>query len=257
MSKRINKCFYMVLLISAVVICLTYIQVYAADIGQTAEGLRVEYLYKDAEHKIPVTDENGIQYLTVTGYIGTKGSVHIPESVKMSDNGVSYTVHTVSPKAFSQNTSVTHISVPDTVTEIGEGAFWGCTSLISAVLPDSITEIPNDCFRNCTILSSVSIPSSVVSIGCNAFEGCVQLHNLYIPQSIKSIGDYAFNACENLILDCSDNSYAMEYASSNNLFTNFNDSPDYPMVKVIVITLILGALVLIADILIRRFRKKH
>ena len=55
------------------------------------------------------------------------------------------------------------------VTSIGYKAFENRTSLTSVTIPDSVTDIGFQAFHNCTSLKSVTIPASVISIGTYAF----------------------------------------------------------------------------------------
>ena len=55
------------------------------------------------------------------------------------------------------------------VTKIRYNAFENLTSLTSVTIPDSVTDIGFQAFHNCTSLKSVTIPASVISIGTYAF----------------------------------------------------------------------------------------
>ncbi|MGN1061023.1 MAG: leucine-rich repeat domain-containing protein, partial [Candidatus Coproplasma sp.] len=61
------------------------------------------------------------------------------------------------------------------VTKIGGTAFADCTSLTSITIPDSVTTIENAAFYNCASLTSITIPNSVKSIGNAAFYKCAAL----------------------------------------------------------------------------------
>ncbi len=84
------------------------------------------------------------------------------------------------------------------VTRIGMAAFSNCTSLTSVTIPNSVTSIGTQAFSGCTGLTSITIPNSVTSIGNNAFSGCTGLTSFTIPNSVTSIGYSAFYLCTSL-----------------------------------------------------------
>jgi hypothetical protein len=95
-------------------------------------------------------------------------------------------------------TSLTSITIPNSVTSIGKYAFSGCTSLIDITIPNSVTTISERTFDGCTGLTSVTIGSGVTSIGYSAFSSCTSLIDITIPNSVTSIESYAFSNCTSL-----------------------------------------------------------
>ena len=84
------------------------------------------------------------------------------------------------------------------VTSIGDWAFYYCSSLTSVTIPNSIASIGDKAFYGCSSLTSITIPNSVTSIGSSAFQGCSSLTSVTIPNSVTSIGDFAFAQCKSL-----------------------------------------------------------
>ena len=84
-----------------------------------------------------------------------------------------------------------------TLTSIGEGAFLECSSLTSITIPNSVTSIDLSAFAVCSALTSITIPNSVTSIGTSAFQACSTLASvIFAPTStLESIGNIAFFQC--------------------------------------------------------------
>ena len=61
---------------------------------------------------------------------------------------------------------------------IGNSAFSECSSLTSITIPDSVTSIGDSTFIECYSLTSITIPDSVTSIGRNAFMWCGNLSSV-------------------------------------------------------------------------------
>ena len=114
-------------------------------------------------------------------------SITIPDSVTSIGN-----------YAFWDCSSLTSITIPDSVTSIGDSAFYRCRSLTSITIPDSVTSIGNFAFEDCSSLTSITIPDSVTSIGDSAFYRCSSLTSITIPSSVTSIGNFAFKDCSSL-----------------------------------------------------------
>ena len=150
---------------------------------------------------------------------------YIPSSIK----SVIITGGNIPSYAFYNCTSITSITIPDSVTCIGDGAFNNCEGLTSVTIPDSVTNIGNSAFAYCSGLTSITvergntkyysegnclietesktlvfgcktsvIPDSVTNIGNSAFAGCEWSKSLIIPDGVTSIGGAAFMHCTRL-----------------------------------------------------------
>lgn len=128
---------------------------------------------------------------TITKYVESDTVVVIPSKI----NGVP--VETIGNTAF-QNSAVTSVTIPDSVTAIYSGAFANCSQLTNISIPNSVTFIGFSTFEHCTSLKSITLPSSLSSISEALFFGCSQLTTIHIPDSVSSIQSYAFYHCGNL-----------------------------------------------------------
>ena len=119
----------------------------------------------------------------------------------LSSNPLYYAKHLYS----DEETEITELTIPNSVTSIGARAFQYCSGLTSVTIPNSVTTIGDDAFYNCSGLISVTIPNSVTTIGNYAFAYCSGLTSVTIPNSMTNIGDYAFTGCKDAIISVFDN----------------------------------------------------
>lgn len=124
----------------------------------------------------------------ITGYVGTDTVVVIPSKI----NGI--TVETIGHTAFRYS-SVTSVTIPDSVTFISDSAFAYCFNLTNISIPNSVTSIGFSAFGGCTKLESITLPSSLSTISKALFSGCSQLTTIHIPVSVTSIENDAFAGC--------------------------------------------------------------
>jgi len=76
---------------------------------------------------------------------------------------------------FRGATSLTSLTIPNSVTSIGSSAFRGATSLTSLTIPNSVTSIGDYAFNGASALTSLTIPISVTTLGINAFFGLTSI----------------------------------------------------------------------------------
>ncbi|MDO4281889.1 MAG: leucine-rich repeat protein, partial [Peptococcaceae bacterium] len=88
-------------------------------------------------------------------------------------------------------------SVPNGVTTIQDGAFGGTTTLTSITIPDSVTTLGEWCFAD-SALTNITLPASVTSLGSYAFRGCTGLTAISIPESITTLPAGLFDDCQRL-----------------------------------------------------------
>ena len=184
---------------------------------------KLQAKWEDAEGGTPTFNETW-RYANVEGgieltlYTGTDTEIIIPEKVdgknvvKIGDllfgqDNTTITsvdmskatkLKTIGYGAFSGCSSLTSITIPNSVTSIGNSAFNNCSSLTNITIPNGVTSIGNYAFNNCSSLTNITIPNGVTSIGEGAFNSCSALTSITIPNSVTSIGEEAFSRCSSL-----------------------------------------------------------
>ena len=165
--------------------------------------------------------------ITIPDSVTSIGDETFSSCVSLTSVTIPDSVTSIGDSAFSSCVSLTSVTIPDSVTSIGNIAFSFCTSLTSITIPDSVTSIGDGAFSSCTSLTSITIPDSVTFIGDSAFDFCESLTSVSIPDSVTFIGDNAFSGCPNLTLTVPRNSYAAEYAKTNNIPYTYPDANDW------------------------------
>lgn len=103
------------------------------------------------------------------------------------------------------------------VSGVDSGAFEDCKALehLSFMNGSDPVFIGSSAFKNC-YLTQIELPDNLQSIGAEAFQN-TSLKTIFLGSNIKEIGKDAFWGCKNLLIYCTDGSYAHQYALENNL----------------------------------------
>ena len=101
--------------------------------------------------------------------------------------------------AFSNNTTVNSIILPDSIVSIGGNTFSG-THIKRVIIGKGLKTIGYQSFANSTLLESVEIDTAceLETIDFRAFYNCTNLSSINLPNTITSMGQGAFHNCSNL-----------------------------------------------------------
>jgi hypothetical protein len=170
--------------------------------NRALSGAEVLELYNtEADWQYAIVDGNA----TITHYLGAGGAVLIPSELnglpvrKVGKAWLDGQVYTW-PTIFGLNNStITSITIPNSVTTISDGAFSYLPNLTSVILGNNITNIGQYAFQECYKLENISLPTNLSKIGFAAFRLCTKIKEITVPRTVNKIEDYAFLNCS--ILD--------------------------------------------------------
>lgn len=146
-----------------------------------------------------------------------KGTEIVIPQVK---NGISVTK--IAAEAFSGNSKIEKVQLPQGIIEIGERAFYGCANLQEINIPDNLTALGKDAFENTKIayetiggvsylgkwaislnnknndVTSVTLKDNTIGV-CDGFlSGCDSLETLVLSSDLKYLGLTALYGAKNL-----------------------------------------------------------
>lgn len=109
------------------------------------------------------------------------------------DNIDGYAVSSIGSETFKDNTSLTEITLPDTLTGIYKSAFAGTTALGAVSIPDGVAVIDSGAFDGSGITEiTFGENSKLKTIGSNAFANTSRLEKVSIPSGVTEIREKTF-----------------------------------------------------------------
>lgn len=114
------------------------------------------------------------------------------------DGTTEYTLVAIGEGSFYNNSVLTSVVIPATVTQIGIQAFYRNTKLKSVDISDSVVAIADQAFGWNDALTTLKLGTSVESVGYQSFYRCGSLSTVIFPASLRTIGEYAFANCSAL-----------------------------------------------------------
>ena len=163
----------------------------------------------------------GIKELRLVHCNDTSAVVNIPK--KITHNGLTYKITAIGFEAFANNSNITTVVIPKTVTHIYDWTFRNCVNLTDFTIPKTVKYIGLTAFQNtafynnkdnwtdnvlykngCLIdvdtnISGIyNVPNNTRLIASQAFAGCKKLISITIPRSITTIHEGTFAGCKSL-----------------------------------------------------------
>lgn len=128
-------------------------------------------------------------------YLGNAENPYLVLVEQTSDSITSCEIHpatrVIGAQAFFRS-SLTAVTIPDTVVSIGESGFYMCQKMETLTQSKNLTYIGDAAFMRCTALKRADIPAGVTYIGYNAFDACSSLEFISVAGENPA---YCSDAC--------------------------------------------------------------
>ena len=172
--------------------------------SQRPEGYTLYFniLDDDEENVVEVTYPATVGNSRWQGHKAPWGELVIPAEVE--HDGVTYTVVSIGPRAFSGCNEISSLNIAPSVTEIGAYAFYQCTGIKGEVtIGEEIVSIGRSAFYGCSGITAVNFNAvKCESMGgtrsSTAFGGCRSLKTINFGPRVTRIPDYAFVGMDGL-----------------------------------------------------------
>ena len=165
----------------------------------TSLGTAFCYWGKNAQ-TLPVTSFNELQYFTGLTSLepDNEGNGAFSGNTQLTEITLPESLTRIGDDCFDGCTALQSLIIPQSVTSIGIYAFCDCDTITEIVLPEGITELSDGIFEGMDSITSIILPTTLTKIGSNEFDGCLALKSITIPASVTEIGDGILVSCPEL-----------------------------------------------------------
>ena len=161
-------------------------------------------------------NSNGNSY-TITGYTGQGSELVLPQKIGL------FPITAIGNGAFSGNSTLQKIKIPDSVTIIPNGTFCDCKNLSIVILPNTITAIEDNAFSGCNSLDRILIHENAIQLGENLFDK----NTIVLVYENSAIHKYCvINSQPHFVINKTDNPYI---AYGINIMGNVKYSDGFPV----------------------------
>ncbi|MGN1328261.1 MAG: fibronectin type III domain-containing protein [Eubacterium sp.] len=139
----------------------------------------------------------------ISGYAGSEANLTIPSEID------GYAVTSIGTFAFTENTDLISVTLPNGIKNIGGAAFAFCQNITDIKLNSDLKYIADEVFFGCTSLLEITVPDNVFSIGRCAFG--------YQFVDGERPGVQVYGKIDDVVLKSATGGKAEEYANANNI----------------------------------------
>ena len=136
--------------------------------------------------KYTISKINDIDTVLIYGYESEITSLVVPDEIENISN------IEICEGSFNSCSTLTTVTLSDSVKKIGEEAFKSCQKLTTVTMGNGVTTVGNYVFSNCQMLSDITLSSNLTNISSYMFDTCSQLKEVEIPASVTTIETYSF-----------------------------------------------------------------
>ena len=168
---------------------ISSISTWAYDFSAVAPSGQTLY-YNIVSDNAQVTYQNSYHYFPC--YDDLTGALTIPSTVTY--NGTTYSVTSIGDYSFSNCSSLSAVTIPNSVTSIGREAFRGCRGLTDVTIGSGVTSIEQKAFAGddhiMQITCYATVPPTVEDV--NVFDEVYRGILLYVPAASISTYQIAY-----------------------------------------------------------------